>query len=170
MNQLPRGFVHNGESSRVKDEEHKGGPRMRRWRKGKGLQCASVCRCCTRERVTLHLLAYPPAFETFHRFCTNASLSSSYTPIVSFFFLHSSFALFPLFPLFPLSPRASLFFFSFYFPTIIILSNFAHSKRWRKFVEVTPRKMRRIPCRVKPRRRRMGWLFIRYEVTRPSAS
>lgn len=29
--------------------------------------------------------------------------------------------------------------FFFYFPTIIIPSNFAHSKRWRKFVEVTPR-------------------------------
>lgn len=163
MNQLPRGFVHNGESSHVKDEEHKGGPRMRRWRKGKGSQCASVCRCCcTRERVILRLLAYPPAFETFHRFCTNASLSSSYTSIVSLFFLHPSFALFPLFP-FP--PRVSLFFFSFYFSTIIILSNFSHSKRWRKFVEVTPRKMRRIPCRVKPRGRRTGGLFIRYKVT-----
>lgn len=74
-----------------------------------------------------------------------------------FFFLHSSFALF--LPFFPRRARLS-FFFPFYFPTIIILSNFAHSKRWRKFVEVTPRKMRRIPCRVKLRRRESGWLFI----------
>jgi len=88
MNQLPRGFVHNGESSHVKDEEYKGRhSHAWRWRERAAYTLRApvhVCRCCTREiassfspRISLRAL--------FHRFCTNAPLSS-YTDRFSFFF------------------------------------------------------------------------------------
>jgi len=71
------------------------------------------------------------------------------TPIVSLFSR-------PPFALSCLSLRVLFFFFFFfYFSTIIIPSNFAHSKRWRKFVEVTPKVTRRIPNK--------AGLFICYE-------
>lgn len=139
MNQLPRGFVHNGESSRVKDEEHKGG--FACVGEGKSCKCASmhVRRCCTRE-------CYPSSSPQFSLYLWVFIVSARMHR-----YRHIRFRFFSAL----LSRSCALF---FYFPTIIILSNFAHSKRCRKFVQVTPRETRRIPCREKPR------FFIRCEV------
>lgn len=90
------------------------------------------------------LYIYPPPPRSWlHRFCTNTPAIVVYR---SFRFFPPSFRAFPgaptyhcvlFFLLFAASSPFKSFFF--YFPTIIIPSNFAHSKRWRKFVEVTPR-------------------------------
>lgn len=116
---------------------------------GKGLRVCAGARVSLLHTRDRHLP--PPPLPSslrarFHRFCTNAPLSS-YTDRFSFF--PPSFrALLPF-------PTRAFFRVFFYFPTIIIPSNFAHSKRWRKFVEVTPRETRRIPNK--------AGLFIRYE-------
>lgn len=151
MNQLPRGFVHNGESLHVRMRNIKGGIRMRGG-EGKELRTCAGARVSllhTRDRLAL-LSSHLPS-------CPVSSFLHECTAIV----VHRSFLFFfprPPFALSCLSLRVLSFFsfFFFYFPTIIILSNFAHSKRWREFVEVTPRETRRIPNK--------AGLFICYEV------
>lgn len=131
---------------------------MRRWRRGED--------CSVRQCVAVAHASLSPSFSSHIPLCSKRFIVSArmhrYRRRIhrSFRFFSTLFFAFSSLP--PL-PAALLFFF--YFPTIIILSNFAHSKRWRKFVEVTPRKMWRIPCRVKPRRKGTGWLFICYEVS-----
>lgn len=136
---------------------------MRRWRKGKDCsvrQCVAVAHASVSPSTSSHNPCVRNVSSFLHE-CI--AIVVVYTDRFVFFSLPFFRALFSFLLSSPC--RAPLFFASFYFPTIIILSNFAHSKRWRKFVEVTPRKMRRIPCRVKPRRRGTGWLFIRYEMS-----
>ena len=134
----------------------KGGIRMRGG-EGKELRIYYVRRCtcvvvahARSLRLSLPASLFVPCFivsARMHRYRR--------TPIVSLFFSRPPFALSCL----SLRVLSSFSFFFFYFPTIIILSNFAHSKRWRKFVEVTPREMRRIPNK--------AGLYICYEVNAP---
>lgn len=137
--------------ARVKDEDHKGGfvwSGLQRARaeegERQGEKGSRGMRRYTRVAVA-HASLLPPSSppdqaSSFLHECTRYRR----TPIVSIFS-----ALLSRVPaaLYILLFFSSLFFSPsrllappfFYFPTIIILSNFAHSKRWRKFVEVTPR-------------------------------
>lgn len=100
MNQLPRGFVHNGESSRVKDEEHKGRYSHAWWWRERAYEYVCVHRC-TRVSLLHTRDRHPPSSRIP---CLVSSFLHECTAIV----IHRSFLFFFYPALLSRSPGFSL--------------------------------------------------------------